>query len=314
VRPVSQERKSPKSRGKPNRSPARGITRGPAQLPYGRRTKSGALFSVFFRFLRGLLELRRPMTALTLAVLLLTGLAAFFASGIVGRTVQRTDAATGVLVAGAGFGIAQMHLSGNLHTPPAAIMSALGFRAGQPIFSVDLRMARARLKQLAWVADAEVKRRYPDDIVVSVVERMPYARWQSPLGLFVVEKGGRPITAEGADKFAKLPLLVGSGAPEKAGPLIDLVARHRAVAARVSAYEFQSGRRWNLLLDDGVAVKLPESGWEKQLAVLDRLIVEKGVLESDIKEIDLRSPTHYFFVRRNAAPDKDKKAETGSSI
>jgi cell division protein FtsQ len=311
VRPVSQERKSPKVRGQSGRTPSRGITRGAAQ-PYGRRdaTRSG-FFSRLSRFLRGLFDFSRPMTTLTLAVLLLTGIAAFFASGIPGRTLRP---AGGIIAGDTGFGIAQVHLTGNVRTTPAAIMAALGFRAGQPIFGIDLRAARARLMQLPWVADAEVKRRYPDDIGITIVERVPYARWQSPEGLFVVEKNGRPITAEGADTFTALPLVAGDGAAAKAAPLIDLVAQYHAIAARVTAYQYQSERRWNLLLNDGVVVKLPETGWKQQLDVLARLIVDKGVLESDIQEIDLRSPTHYFFVRRSAAPDKDKKTESGSSI
>ena len=42
--------------------------------------------------------------------------------------------------------------------------------------------------------------------------------------------------------------------------------------------------------------KLPETGWQKQLDALEHLIVDKGILERDVTEIDLRSPTHYFFV------------------
>ena len=310
MRPVSQERKSPKVRGQSGRTPSRGITRG-APPAYGRRAAPSGFFSRLSRILRGLLDLRRPMTALTLAVLFLTGIAALFASGIPGRTLRP---AGGILAGDAGFGIAQVHLSGNVRTTPAAIMAALGFRAGQPIFGIDLRAARARLMQLPWVADAEVKRRYPDDIGITIVERVPYARWQSPEGLFVVEKNGRPITAEGAEKFNALPLVAGDGAAARAAPLVDLVAQYHAIAARVAAYQYQSERRWNLLLNDGVVVKLPETGWKQQLDVLERLIVDKGVLESDIREIDLRSSTHYFFVRRSAAPEKEKKTETGSSI
>ena len=42
--------------------------------------------------------------------------------------------------------------------------------------------------------------------------------------------------------------------------------------------------------------KLPETGWQKELDALEHLIVDKGILERDVTEIDLRSPTHYFFV------------------
>jgi cell division protein FtsQ len=306
VRPVSQERKPSKPRGQSGRTPSRGITRGSAPQPRGRRSASRPSFaSRFSGFLRS------PMTALTLAVLLITAVAAFFASGVVPRTVQKTDSA---FVSGTGFAVGQVHLSGNTRTSAAAIVGALGFKPGQPIFGVNLREARARLLQLPWVANAEVKRRYPDDIVVNVVERVPFARWQSPGGLFVVERNGRPITAEGADTFTRLPLLAGGDAPQNAAQLVELVSRHHAIASQVAAYQYQSERRWNLLLNGGGVVKLPETGWQHQLDVLDRLISGKGVLESDIREIDLRSATHYFFVRRNSVPDKDKKTETGSSI
>ena len=57
-------------------------------------------------------------------------------------------------------------------------------------------------------------------------------------------------------------------------------------------------RRWNLILDDGIVVELPEEGWAGQLGVLEHLIVDKGVLERDIMEIDLRARDNYFFVLR----------------
>ena len=40
------------------------------------------------------------------------------------------------------------------------------------------------------------------------------------------------------------------------------------------------GRRWNLVLDDGVLVKLPETDWAEELNTLERLIVDNGVLEA----------------------------------
>jgi len=312
VRPVTQERKSPKTRGASGRSPSRGITRGSAPLAY-RRTRPGGLARVG-RFLRGLLDARRPMMWVTLAVLLPFIFAALLAAGSVNRTVEKTDSAAGLLAADAGFGVSQVHLAGNMRTKPAEIMAALGLKAGQPIFSVNLNAARARLMQLPWVASAEVKRRYPDDIGVRIVERVPYARWQERDGVYVVERDGRPITRDGADKFVKLPLLIGPDAPQKAEPFINAVSAHHAVAVRVSAYQYVGDRRWNLLLDDGVIVKLPEDGWQKQLTDLDHLIVDKGILERDVGEIDLRHPSVYFFKFRNGVEQKEKKTDAGSAI
>ncbi|MDE2183626.1 MAG: FtsQ-type POTRA domain-containing protein [Alphaproteobacteria bacterium] len=315
MRPVSKERKPRDVRGKSGRSPARGIRRGAARPSPVRRGKRPGPLSRLFSPLKALLAGRRPVFWMTAGTLALTLLAALFASGFVGRTIHRTDAAIGRLIAEAGFGIEQVHLAGNMRTPTATIVAALGFTPGQSIFGVDLRAARARLMELPWVANAEVQRRYPDDIAVTITEKIPFARWQSPTALYVVERNGRPITAERVDTFTRLPLLLGPGAPETAPPIIAAVAKHRGVVARVQAFQYVSERRWNLLLDDGVVVKLPEAGWDKQLDALEHLIVDKGILENDIREIDLRSPTHYFFVRRTTGTDqKDKKPEGGSAI
>jgi len=56
-------------------------------------------------------------------------------------------------------------------------------------------------------------------------------------------------------------------------------------------------------------VKLPEEGWQKEISALERLIVDNGVLERDIAEIDLRSHDNYIFVLRHAAPQKNARGD-----
>jgi cell division protein FtsQ len=310
---VSKQRPSERTRGKSSRSPARGITRGTATQP--RRGRSpGGFWARIGSFALAVFSLRRPMIMLTVVVVILTVVAAVLTGGVIDRTVNKTDAAATALVNHAGFGVAQVHLSGNTRTRSDDLMAALGVRAGQSIFAVNLRQARLRMLALPWVTEAEIKRHYPDDISIRIVERLPYARWQAPVGPVVVARQGQVITGDDAGKFATLPLLLGAGAPEHAQGFLEAVARHRAILKRVKAYEYQSGRRWNLILDGGVVVKLPEIGWDGQLKELDRLIVEEGILEHDIKEIDLRPPSYIFVMRRDGTEQKEKKTETGSAI
>jgi len=242
---------------------------------------------------------RRPVLLMSLGLVLFAAIAALFVSGAVGRAIHGTGDAVGSVVADAGFGISEIHLAGNSRVPPETILAALGMRPGESIFGAKLRDARARILALDWVASADVVRRYPDSLFVTIVEKRPFALWRSPEGrVAVVERAGGVITTQGVEKFARLPKLLGAGAPEAAAAVIDAVTAHRAVAARVAAYEFVSQRRWNLILNDGVVVKLPEADWAKELGALEHLIVDAGVLERDVTEIDLRSPTQYFFVLR----------------
>ena len=252
--------------------------------------------------------LSRPMVWLAGASVVLALLVVLAVSGVVGRTVRGVRNAVSTTVADAGFGVYEIQINGNRRVPTGGIFAALGLSPGQSIFFIDLPAARARIMALDWIASADVVRRYPDTITVTVVEKRPFALWQSPRGVAVVERSGGVITTQGVDQFSRLPKLVGAGAPDHAADLVEAVMAHRAISARIAAYERVSDRRWNLILSDGVVVKLPETGWQKQLDDLENLIVDKGILEKSVTEIDLRAPTNYFFVLKGG---EQKSIEKG---
>jgi len=316
MRSVNVERKARGPVRATRTAPARAKRELPKVQPGTARSapRDGVLSRISGRFS---LLVRRPMVALcgALAVLVLVG--ALFASGVIGRTVHGVSRGIDKAAANAGFGISEIHITGNRRTPYTQVLAVLGMQPGQSIFSANLYDALGRLSRLEWIAGAEVHRRYPDAIFVTLVERRPFALWQMPANsqgeapIAVVERSGRVITTRDVETFRRLPKLVGAGAPAAAAELVDAVQAHRAVAARTMAYARVSSRRWNLILDDGVVVKLPESGWQKQLDALERLIVESGILERDISEIDLRSPTQYFFLLKNGEKkDVERGKET----
>lgn len=306
MRSVSVERKSRKaSRTQTVRPSSRGGRELPSVQPgSARRGKGGpALLARFSERLSFFTS--RPMMALCGFLALMVLLGALFASGVIGRSVRAVDRTIDTVTADAGFGISEIHITGNRRTPYSQVLEVLGMKPGQSIFSADLWQARDRLAHLEWIASAEIHRRYPDAIFVTLVEKRPFALWQGPADahgealIWVVERNGKLITTREVDKFRRLPKLVGAGAPEAAADLVDAVAAHRAIAARIAAYARISMRRWNLILDDGVVVQLPDSGWQKELDALEHLIIDGGILERDITQIDLRSPTHYFFLLKN---------------
>jgi cell division protein FtsQ len=257
------------------------------------------------------------MMALCGFLMVLVLLGALFASGVIGRTFHAVGRGADAVTADAGFGISEIHITGNRRTPYSQILEVLAMQPGQSIFSADLWRAQQRLSALDWIASAEIHRRYPDAIFVTLVEKRPFALWQPPADahgdapILVVERNGKVITGRDVEKFRRLPKLVGAGAPQAAADLVDAVQSHRAIAARLAAYSRVSERRWNLILDDGVTVQLPEAGWQKELDALEHLIIDDGILERDVTEIDLRSPTHYFFLLKSGEKkDVERGKET----
>ena len=59
--------------------------------------------------------------------------------------------------------------------PAADLRAALGFGPGDNIWTIDLAAAEIRLRGLAWVRSASIRREMPDRVVVRVREYRPTA-------------------------------------------------------------------------------------------------------------------------------------------
>jgi cell division protein FtsQ len=290
------------SRAKPALRATNGARIPAERLTFGKRkTPKGDFISRTLRAAREKLVSSRPMLMLTVGLLALTAVAALFAGGYIGRAINGVNNTAGALVADAGFAISTVDIAGNRRTSKDTILAVLDIQKDQTTPSYDIRAAQARLLRLPWVASADVRRRYPDTIAVNLVERRPFALWKTDDGISVIERSGRVIAKTDGLEFRHLPRFIGE-APAGGADLVAAIATHRAVHARVWAMRRMGGRRWDLILDDQVVVQLPEDGWRKELDTLEYLLVDTGVLERDIKEIDLRAKDNFYFILKNGMP------------
>jgi cell division protein FtsQ len=252
-------------------------------VPHGRFRRFG---SIAFRW---------PMLTLTALLVLAGG----FAGIVSGGHVARLGSGFGSGILSAGFVLEDATLAGAERTSGADVYAALGIERGESIFDVDASEVRSRLLDLPWVADAEVRRTLPNGIAIRLIEKRPFALWHDGQSVVLIERSGGVIEGAETVGFEHLPLFAGVGAPEAAAAFLDALRPHRAVAARLQSINRLGERRWDVFLAGGVTVKLPEEGWESQLAELEMLIVEKAILEREIEIIDLRYPDHYVFRLHN---------------
>jgi cell division protein FtsQ len=189
-----------------------------------------------------------------------------------------------------GLTVQDVLAKGRVRAPREAILKALGAHRGQPILSLDLEQARARLEAVDWIKSARVSRRLPNAIVVEVEEYRPLAIWQYDGDLSLIDRNGEVITEQGIDAFGALPILVGEDAPVHAAALIAMLGSEPELFDKVHAAVRVGGRRWNLRLQGGIEVRLPAGqeadAWHR-LAALER---DHAILGRDLMAIDLRLP------------------------
>jgi cell division protein FtsQ len=93
-----------------------------------------------------------------------------------------------------------------------------------------------------------------------------------------------------AKRFAKLPLVVGDGAEQRAHDFLVLIGKYPQLRDQVQASVLVAARRWNLKLKNGIEVRLPETGVAPALDTLAELDRDKKLLTRDIESVDLRLP------------------------
>lgn len=223
-----------------------------------------------------------------------------FSSGWMGYLTALAETRFVSASAAAGYAVSTLEVEGRKETPKQDIMLALGAMKGDPILDIDLESARQRIVDLPWVTSAVVERRMPGTLRVVVTEAEPMALWQRQGSFYLVSRTGDVLAVKDVARFGKLPVLVGDAAPQKAEDLFAMLALEPALKNRVTAAVFVGNRRWNLRLDNGVDVKLPEenaaAAWQN-FAVLER---QHHLLDKDVSVIDLRQADK--LVLRQAHP------------
>jgi cell division protein FtsQ len=158
----------------------------------------------------------------------------------------------------AGLDLQTVEVHGRGETRQADILGALGAVRGAALLGLDIDAMRERLIALPWIVSAEVERRYPDRLLVTIKEAEPLALWQRNQKLYLVSRAGKVIETADLGRYSGLLVIVGDDAPERAEALFDLLAQQPQLKERVTAAVLVGKRRWNLRLDNGIDVKLPE--------------------------------------------------------
>jgi cell division protein FtsQ len=210
-----------------------------------------------------------------------------------------------------GLSLQTVEVHGRNETKQKDILAALGAPRGAPLLGLDIDAMRERLAALPWIVSAEIERRYPDRLVVTVKEAEPLALWQRNQKLFLVSRTGKVIETADLRKYSKLLVIVGDDAPERAEGLFDLLGQQPKLKERVTAAVFVGKRRWNLRFDNGVDVKLPEENPRAAWSRLADLQSQHGILEKDVRIIDLRLPDQVVVRRAHPARNEESDAPAG---
>ncbi len=192
------------------------------------------------------------------------------------------------LLSASGLGIETVKLSGQRQTGEKQILNALQIGDGASLALFDAGAARDRLTKIAWIKSASVMKLYPHTLQVVIEEKVPYALWQHGNTVSIVNQSGDVITDEVDGRYADLLLVVNDGANVEASEIVNALKTVPSLRARVHAAFLIGHRRWDILLENGVRVKLPGEHMDEALAELVDMDRKTALLSKDITSVDMR--------------------------
>jgi cell division protein FtsQ len=225
----------------------------------------------------------------------------------------KAERAAGSAIGEAGFTVSGYQIVGINHMNRALVDSVVtdelkraadaagGDKAPQAL--VDVSAIRRRLLQFGWVKDARVSRRLPDALVIDIVERRPAALWQNQGQLALIDSEGVVLDRVPVDKMPDLPLLIGPGANGEEQQIERLMAAVPSLKPQLASATWVGGRRWDLNLQSGETLALPEGEDAARAALVKfaRLDKSSGLIGRGIVRFDLRVPGK-MIVRLPRAP------------
>jgi cell division protein FtsQ len=143
------------------------------------------------------------------------------------------------------------------HVSARLVVRTAGLAGAPPLVDVDSAVDEARLAALPWLARATVARRWPDSVVVTVVERIPVVALVRPgpaSGYALVDAHGRVVQWVGAAPSG-LPVLQAPVAVPAPGKFVGAGARPGLAVADAAARALP-GRVQGVTVDPSGTVRL----------------------------------------------------------
>ncbi|MBB3227672.1 cell division protein FtsQ [Luteibacter sp. Sphag1AF] len=140
------------------------------------------------------------------------------------------------------------------HVSAEQLRGAVLPHLGKGFFATNLEDVRTAIGTLPWVESVEVRKRWPDTLLVRIYERQPFARWNDDK---LISRQGLVFQAPGADQMAGLPQLRGPDA--RLAEVVSFYAQaQKAFAGRaqlqVTGVSLSDRGSWSVTTESGADI------------------------------------------------------------
>lgn len=210
--------------------------------------------------------------------------------GVIDAVAQKRAEIADMMAERPEFAVRGLRVRGASEALVPKVETAMALPERSSSLSLDVAAMQARVVALPAVRDARVQLAADGMLDVNVDERIGEALWRDEEGaLWLVDREGVEIAAVDARKDRHdLPLVLGRGAPDTMAQALALFRAAPDLQPRLRAVIRIGQRRWNVAMDRGLTIMLPE---DHPIAALERVMAwhfGEELLDRSLVAVDMR--------------------------
>jgi cell division protein FtsQ len=187
------------------------------------------------------------------------------------------------------FMVQQMRIQGASDAVDKKVRTALDVTLPISSFRLDMKAMKSKVEAIDAVEAATLLIGAKGVLEVGIIERAPVLVWRSKDGMILLDANGRN-SGRIASRLARpdLPLIAGDGAKADVAGALAIFKKLTPIKGRVRGLMRMGERRWDVILDRGQVLKLPE---DRPIAALGRILAlnrAQDILNRDITVVDIR--------------------------
>lgn len=196
------------------------------------------------------------------------------------------------------FSLNKIEFDGNEHVSEILLLKASKLHYKKSSLATRLDDVKNRLEKISWIKAVAVHRKLPGEILIRVAERVPVAILKKHNKLHLVDSGGVILGNDGIGNYYNLPIIAGEGAAKEIFSFLRSINKFPKIRKQLIFAIRVGRRRWNIMINQGITIKLPERGLLQAFGILDELADSKGLFNKDIGCLDLRIPDRVVITKK----------------
>ncbi len=229
-------------------------------------------------------------TALVICLATATAVYGAVQSGAYNKFVEENGSARDILARAAGFGIDAITISGQRELLSSEVLKAANIRPQDSLMFLDVQQVRESLVKVPIIQAANVRKLYPNQLIVTVIERKAHAVWQEDGDVSIIAADGQVIDRMRDQRYTRLPFVVGKGANKRLDEYLKLLEAAGSLRSSIRAGTLIGERRWTIKFTNGLDLKLPEDDAVATMRQFSKLAAEHALMEKDLLVVDMRVP------------------------